>query len=45
MLRIAEINDINQFLEMRYKWNDVLDKCSDKNIFLTWEYELLKNQN
>jgi hypothetical protein len=38
MLRTTEINDVNQFLELRYKWNNVLDRCRDKHIYLTWEY-------
>jgi CelD/BcsL family acetyltransferase involved in cellulose biosynthesis len=35
---ITEINDADRFFELRHVWNSVLDKCRDKNVFLTWEY-------
>ena len=38
MLNVTEINTFNQFKELRDKWNNVLEKSKDKNIFLTWEY-------
>lgn len=38
MLRIIEINALNEFLELRDIWTKVLAKSRDNNIFLTWEY-------
>lgn len=38
MLRVTEINEINELLELRNEWNDVLARSRDKHIFLTWEY-------
>lgn len=38
MLRIKELNDYNQFIDLREKWNNVLKKSKDDDIFLTWEW-------
>ncbi|MEM3549943.1 MAG: GNAT family N-acetyltransferase [Candidatus Bathyarchaeia archaeon] len=38
MLKIFEISTLNEFLELKQKWNEVLAKSKDNNIFLTWEY-------
>jgi CelD/BcsL family acetyltransferase involved in cellulose biosynthesis len=38
MLRIREINDYDEALELQEQWNEVLDRSRDKNIFLTWEW-------
>ena len=38
MLKITELNGVNQFLELRDEWNKVLERSRDKDIFLTWEY-------
>lgn len=35
---VTEINSIDQFLELRDVWNGLLNKCKDKNVYLTWEY-------
>jgi hypothetical protein len=38
MLKVNEINTLDEFLELRREWNKVLAKSKDNNIFLTWEY-------
>jgi len=38
MLKIKEINTFDQFLELQSNWNNVLERSSDNNPFLTWEY-------
>lgn len=38
MLRIKELNEYDQFIDLREQWNDVLKKSKDNNIFLTWEW-------
>jgi len=38
MLRIKELNEYDQFIDLREQWNDVLNKSKDDNIFLTWEW-------
>jgi len=38
MSLITEINDVSQFSELRHTWNSLLERCRDKNVFLTWEY-------
>jgi CelD/BcsL family acetyltransferase involved in cellulose biosynthesis len=38
MIRVTEINEIHELLELRNEWNDVLARSRDKHIFLTWEY-------
>jgi len=38
MLHIKEINEYNQFLDLRETWNNALKKSRDNNIFLTWEW-------
>jgi len=38
MIRVAEINRFNELYELKHIWNDLLAKCKDKHIFLTWEY-------
>lgn len=38
LLNINEINGINQFFELRHKWNRVLERSKDSNPFLTWEF-------
>jgi CelD/BcsL family acetyltransferase involved in cellulose biosynthesis len=37
MLQVNEINTTNQFYEMRKYWDEVLNKSSENNIFLSWE--------
>jgi CelD/BcsL family acetyltransferase involved in cellulose biosynthesis len=37
-LVIEEINDIEKFRDLKEAWNDLLQKGSDNNIFLTWEW-------
>lgn len=39
MLRVTEIDEINELLELRDEWNDVLERSRDKHIFLTWEWQ------
>lgn len=38
LLKIFEINTLDEFIELKPKWNEVLAKSKDNNIFLTWEY-------
>jgi len=38
MLRIKELNEYDQFIDLREQWNDVLKKSKDDDIFLTWEW-------
>lgn len=38
VLSIREISSRGQFMEMNREWDDVLERCKDRNIFLTWEY-------
>ncbi|MCJ7424825.1 GNAT family N-acetyltransferase [Candidatus Bathyarchaeota archaeon] len=38
MLRIKELNEYDQFAELREQWNDVLSKSKDNEVFLTWEW-------
>jgi hypothetical protein len=38
VLQVTEINDPAQFLELKNKWNEVLIKSNDGNVFLTWEF-------
>jgi CelD/BcsL family acetyltransferase involved in cellulose biosynthesis len=39
MLHVTEINEINELLELRKEWNDVLERSRDKHIYLTWEWQ------
>ena len=38
MLRVTEINETNQFFELKHEWNNVLERSRDNHIYLTWEY-------
>ena len=38
MMKIREINSVDEFKFMRGIWNDLLGKSRDRNIFLTWEW-------
>lgn len=38
LLKISEINNINNFFQLKNVWNNLLNKCEDRNPFLTWEY-------
>lgn len=38
MLKITEINGVNQFYELQHRWNEVLERSKDNNPYLTWEY-------
>ncbi|MDH7606645.1 MAG: GNAT family N-acetyltransferase [Candidatus Bathyarchaeota archaeon] len=38
MLKVFEISNLNDFLELEPVWDKVLEKSKDDNIFLTWEY-------
>jgi hypothetical protein len=38
MLCIAEVNEINRFLELRHEWNKVLNRSRSDNVYLTWEF-------
>jgi CelD/BcsL family acetyltransferase involved in cellulose biosynthesis len=38
MLRVRELNEYDQFIELREQWNDVLSKSKDNDVFLTWEW-------
>lgn len=38
MLRVRELNEYDQFMELREQWNDVLRKSKDNEVFLTWEW-------
>lgn len=38
MLRVREINEYDEIIEMREQWSDVLRRSRDNNIFLTWEW-------
>jgi len=38
MLQINEISENDEFLESREKWNKVLERSRDNNLYLTWEY-------
>jgi CelD/BcsL family acetyltransferase involved in cellulose biosynthesis len=40
LLKITEINGTDQFYELKYTWNKVLERSQDNNPFLTWEYLL-----
>jgi CelD/BcsL family acetyltransferase involved in cellulose biosynthesis len=35
---VGEINDIEQFQALKFQWNELLQQCSDNNVFLTWEW-------
>jgi CelD/BcsL family acetyltransferase involved in cellulose biosynthesis len=35
---VEEINDVEQFQALNVEWNELLQKSSDNNIFLTWEW-------
>lgn len=37
-MRVKEINEYDQFLELREQWNDVLSKSEDNDVFSTWEW-------
>jgi CelD/BcsL family acetyltransferase involved in cellulose biosynthesis len=37
-LSIEEVSDIEKFRALRVQWNELLQKSSDNNIFLTWEW-------
>jgi len=37
-LRIVRIDNYRDFLDLRETWNDTLERCSDNNIFSTWEW-------
>jgi hypothetical protein len=38
LFNIIEINKSDQFFGLRHRWNKVLERSRDKNVFLTWEY-------
>jgi len=38
MLKIRELNEYNELIDLREKWNNVLKKSRDDDIFLTWEW-------
>jgi CelD/BcsL family acetyltransferase involved in cellulose biosynthesis len=38
MLKVKELNEYDQFLELREQWNNVLSKSKDNEVFLTWEW-------
>ena len=38
MLEITELNDYEQFIELRKEWNSVLAKSENNDLFLTWEW-------
>jgi hypothetical protein len=38
LFRITEIDQIDQFYELKHEWNRILERSQDKNIYLTWEY-------
>jgi hypothetical protein len=38
MLKITEINDFNNFLNLRSEWNAVLGRSRDDYLWLTWEH-------
>jgi CelD/BcsL family acetyltransferase involved in cellulose biosynthesis len=38
ILLVEEINDVEKFRSLREIWNTLLQKSSDNNIFLTWEW-------
>jgi hypothetical protein len=37
VLRISEINTKREFFEMKDRWDQILNKSTENNIFLTWE--------
>lgn len=37
MLKLTEINDVDQFFELENEWNKLLERSKDDSIFLTWE--------
>ena len=38
MFKITEINKNSQFFKLKYKWNELLERSVNNNIFLTWEW-------
>jgi CelD/BcsL family acetyltransferase involved in cellulose biosynthesis len=38
MLKIIEVNEVDQFFELEPIWNSLLSQSRDNNPFLTWEY-------
>lgn len=36
-MKLREINTLNDFESIKDEWNNLLDSCENKNIFLTWE--------
>ena len=38
MLSVIEINDIDEFFELRHEWNKVLERSRDNHIYLTWDF-------
>ncbi|MFH0960622.1 MAG: hypothetical protein V1897_18195, partial [Pseudomonadota bacterium] len=38
MPKVVEINETSQFLALKNKWNPVLERSRDDNLFLTWEW-------
>jgi CelD/BcsL family acetyltransferase involved in cellulose biosynthesis len=37
-LMIEEVNDVEKFRALKETWNELLQKGSDNNVFLTWEW-------
>jgi CelD/BcsL family acetyltransferase involved in cellulose biosynthesis len=37
-LNIKKIQDISEFQGLREEWNELLEECEIKNVFLTWEW-------
>lgn len=40
-MKLREINTLNDFESIKDEWNNLLDSCENKNIFLTWEWNFL----
>jgi len=38
LLRIKELSEYNQFVDLREQWDDVLKKSKDDELFSTWEW-------
>ncbi|MHA2009442.1 MAG: GNAT family N-acetyltransferase [Promethearchaeota archaeon] len=45
MLKLYEISEFSQFVELRKKWNNVLSRSLDNSLFLTWEQFAVSAQN
>jgi len=38
ILKIIELDDFNQFVDLKDAWNDLLAKSKDNDVFSTWEW-------